>query len=76
MVWKASIGYPGCMTVYVACLSACAAQSVGQALSAAATWVANNPGAVIGTVVVIAGVTFIVVASGGGAIALAPVLAL
>lgn len=75
-VWKASIGYPGCMTAWIACHTECRAAALGNAISAAADWIAANPGAVIGTIVVIGGITFIVVSSGGGAIALAPVLAL
>jgi len=75
-LWKATVGYPGCWTAYMACLVACDAQAVGQALADAGDWIVNHPGAVLGTIVVIGGVTFIVVATGGGGLALAPVLAL
>ncbi len=74
--WKASIGYPGCMASWLACQSGCSALAIGTAISGAADWIANNPGAVVGTIVVIGGITFIVISTGPGAIALAPALAL
>lgn len=75
-VWKAALGYPACMASWIACQTACEAEAIGDALSDAADWIASHPEVVVGTIVVIGGVTFIVVATGGSGLGLAPVLAL
>lgn len=75
-LWKATVGYQGCMTSWIACQVACEAEAIGQALSSAVDWIASHPEAVVGAIVVIGGVTFVVVATGGGGLALAPFLVL
>lgn len=64
------------MTSWIACQVACEAEAIGQALSSAVDWIASHPEAVVGAIVVIGGVTFVVVATGGGGLALAPFLVL
>jgi hypothetical protein len=72
----------GCEFAYLECLKARAVLNVVRrtfdTAGAFHDWARQNPGLVIlGAVVVIGGVTFIVVASGGtGAVALAPLVAL
>ena len=53
-----------------------AAEAVEEAMAAAAQWIADHPGAAVGAVVVIGGITFMVVTGGTGALVLVPVAAL
>ena len=73
-VWKATVGYPGCMSSYVGDLLACDAQLVQQVIIDTGAWLADHPDVVIvGTVVVIAGVAFMLATGGSGAVVLVPV---
>jgi len=66
-----------CFVAYTACLEANAEEQACRAVQDALNWIANHPGAVLGTIVVIGGVTtYVVVTGGAGALTLAPLLAL
>ena len=59
---------------YAARVAACAAMRAGlavaESISATANWIAEHPGAVIGTIVIIGGVAFVVSTGGSGALIL------
>lgn len=65
---------------YAARLTACASLRLASAVSATAVavadWIQENPLQAIGTIVIIAGVAFIVIASKGGVLILVPAAAL
>lgn len=73
--YKARLCYAACATALAACYAACEANRVNQLIVDTAEWLTNHPEVVLGTVVIIGGVTFIVV-SGGSGLILAPVFAL
>ncbi len=73
--WKKFIAEPKCMAQLVADLAECEALYLASLATDAANWIARNPGlAALGAIVVIAGVTYIVVSGGSGALVLAPLL--
>lgn len=65
----------GCQGTLVKCYSWCASKRVVATAADAIEWAENNP-LIVGTVLVIGGITFIVVTGGNGLPMLAPVLAL
>jgi RHS repeat-associated protein len=64
-----------CLAEYMACLAENAAEQVADAAKQAAQWLADHPAAVVGTIVVIAGVVMVVTVTGGGALVLVPLAA-
>ncbi len=73
-VWKATVGYPGCMAEYVADLAKCEAQVVAELADDTVAWVRANPQLVIGTIVVVGGIAYVVSTGGAGAVVLIPAL--
>lgn len=67
--------YAACMAEYAACLGSVTAERAFETLDDALQWVADNPEIVIGTVVVIGGITYLVTTGGTGAVTLVPLLA-
>ena len=74
--WKKVFGSPACVVVDVADIARCEELAAAPAASDAADWIRAHPGAVVLTVVTIAGATFIVSSTGGGALTAVPALAL
>lgn len=83
-VYLASVCYPKCNAKYGACLAACAAEAAGEVaediaefvvdiVAAAAQFVRDHPGLVVGTVVIIAGVILIATTGPAGAVVLVAV---
>ncbi len=71
---KRAICYSGCFTPYVACLTGCEADWALSVAEEAVVWIAEHPEIVVGTIVVVAGVTYIVATGGTGALVLVPAL--
>lgn len=65
-----------CLAAYMACEAENAAERLSDALKQAYEWLAAHPEVVIGTVIVIAGVAFVVASGGSGAPVLIPLLAI
>ncbi len=61
----------GCNAQYAACVAGQLLQGLRSVAQDALNWIAANPGAVVGTIVVIGGIAFIVCTGGSGALVLA-----
>ncbi len=73
---RRAICWAACAEEYAACLATVAAGAVCSAVGSAAQWLADHAGAVVGTIVVIGGITYIVATGGAGALVLLPAAAL
>ena len=64
-----------CLAEYMACIGQKAAEFAFASMAAAMQWLADHPEVVVGTIVVVAGVTFIVATGGAGGLVLVPAAA-
>ena len=64
-----------CLAEYMACIGEQAAEKAFSTMADAMEWLANHPEVVVGTIVVVAGITFIVVIGGAGGLVLVPAAA-
>ena len=71
---KRALCYSACFTPYVACLTGCEAEWALSVAGEAVDWIAAHPEVVVGTIVVVAGVTMIVATGGSGALVLVPLV--
>lgn len=71
---KRALCYSGCFTPYVACLTGCEAEWALSVAGEAVDWIAAHPEVVVGTIVVVAGVTMVVATGGSGALVLVPLV--
>jgi len=59
-----------CLTEYMICIGEKAAEKAFDSMAAALDWLAKNPEVIVGTIVVVAGVAFVVATGGTGALVL------
>ena len=62
--------YAGAEAIYAACKAAEAAENTFNTMAEALAWLAAHPGVVVGTLVVVAGVAFVVATGGSGGLIL------